>query len=545
MDDFQSIEIPDVEATCLHLGVRETVPSEFTAQGSLLHLGNVHPANSIRQTTKTKILKSAIHDDNNKTHQTAILDSNDDRLGDLKGIDLIAKNMAGYDKVNGRLRIKEFMRAFAAICTIYVTNLICIGIPRRILTDFETINGVFGYLNPFDMRTSPGFPWVKHRKEVKNIGKFEWFDETVNEDGSKNYMMKEELRSVVKYREDMAKRGQRVESASYACLKDETRKIEKIQAGKTRVFVCMPMDFNILVRKYFGAFVATMHSCAGSLPPCVGLDPGSGWTGLVKRLQTVGPYFEDFDYGSWDTALHPEFFRAFARCCNKWYGVEDDSDEGRVRLVLMHEVVFTYIIAGKRLLLKTTGNCSGCAVTAELNSFIGDLMMMYFWFCLAPKDLDVDFYLNNVSLAIYGDDVVKAVSREAKFFNGNAIKPLTEELGMKLTDGSKGQGEFVFKDISDITFLKRGFKKDGDYWRAPLERVIVENIPQWVHSSDDIFTASEVNCETALREAAQYGREYYEELQVSLNKRISNLNMINGEVLMKPRCNDYDYYILD
>lgn len=545
MEVYHGIEIPDVEATCLHLGVRESVPSEYTAQGSLLHLGNVHPANAIRQTTKTKILKSAVHDDNNTTHQTAILDSNDERLGDNKGVDLIAKNMAGYDKVSGKLRMREFARAFTAICTIYITNLVCIGIPRRVLSEFEMINGIFSYLNPFDMRTSPGFPWVKHRKEIRNTGKFEWFDVTVQNDGSKTYMMKQELRDVVTLRENEAKKGRRIESASYACLKDETRKTEKIKAGKTRVFVCMPMDFNLLVRKYFGSFVATMHANAGALPPCVGLDPGSGWTGLVKRLQSVGPYFEDFDYGSWDTSLHPELFRAFARCCNKWYGDDDDSDNGRVRIVLMHEVVFTYIIAGKRLLLKTTGNCSGCAVTAELNSFIGDLLMMYFWFCTAPKEFDIDFYLENVALAIYGDDVVKSVSYEARFFDGNVIKPIALELGMMLTDGSKNAGSFEYKNVGEVTFLKRGFKKDGNYWRAPLDKTIVENIPQWVHSSDDIFVASEVNCETALREAAQFGREYYEMLQCNLNKRIGKLNEICGEVVMKPRCNDYSYYILE
>lgn len=541
--NYFSVDLPSLEATALLVGATECPIPEFAGSKSLMCLGEVPKENRIVQPRNTKIVPSCVHDPDNKEYQPAILSPYDRRLpSDLFGKNLFYRGMEKFDQMKGVLDSAVLLLAFAIIKIKYCVEHTCAGIPRRLLNDFEMVNGIFSYLSPFDMRTSPGFPWIKKRTQNK-IGKFEWFEEQVAPDGEKTYYMGDQIRKAVQEREQEAKQGRRVVSVSYACLKDETRTLEKINAGKTRVFMCMPMDFNLLVRKYFGAFVATMHALAGKMPSCVGIDANTGWTALYRRLRSVGSKFEDFDYGGWDVYLHPDFFEYFARVCNAWYGDVDDSENGKVRLVLMHEVVHNFIIVDGYLVLKSTGNTSGCAITAELNSFIGDMLMLYCWLQVAPEEYDMDFYDQNVAIAVYGDDVVKATSEEASFFNGNAIKPIVDELGMTMTDGLKGSGPFVFKNIEDVTFLKRKFRKDGEEWRAPLINNILFNIPQWVQKSDDIYEATEMNCETALREAAMNGCEFYEEFQSNLNARILEFNQKHGSVMVKPRCNPYSYYM--
>jgi len=303
------------------------------------------------------------------------------------------------------------------------------------------------------------------------------------------------------------------------------------------VFICMPMDYNLLVRKYFGTFVATMHATAGQLAACVGIDAGTGWTALYQRLARVGDNWEDFDYANWDTLLHPEFFESFVDIVNKWYRVDNDSEDGKVRRVLIHEIVYNYIIAKDRLVFKTTGTSSGCAITAELNSVIGDLIMFYcFYYYNVKHNLGFTSqdYFDNVEIAVYGDDVVKNVSKEFEWFSGSNILPIVQELGLDITTGDKKGKSFSFKTIDEIGFLKRRFRREGNIWRAPLERDILCDIYQWIHRSDDPYAATALNCDVALREAAQHDPEFYKFLQEHLNRKIADLALAEGTMRIKP-----------
>ncbi|WP_289458175.1 hypothetical protein, partial [Klebsiella pneumoniae] len=113
-------------------------------------------------------------------------------------------------------------------------------------------------INALDMSTSPGYPFIKQRVLTGVNGKYEWFDERTCEiSGRKLYSPRPILADRLNLRESAAQNGQRIESIAYSCLKDETRPLARVEQGITRVFICLPMDYNLLIRKYFGMYTAT------------------------------------------------------------------------------------------------------------------------------------------------------------------------------------------------------------------------------------------------------------------------------------------------
>jgi len=516
---------------------------------SLIYLGTLEKSSQIQFQKKSKLRPSLVQDEATLTKAPAALDKYDPRLCDeVYGKDLMFKNIEGYDQASyGSLDLTILDEVTEMMAAEYACKRSVPGITRRLLDTNEMINGIPGKINPIDMTTSPGYPFVKQRKLTGVNGKFEWFDEVIADGGRKTYLPKSILNDRIKLREDAAQNGQRVKSLAYACLKDETRPLARVENGVTRVFICLPMDYNLLIRKYFGMYTATQHALAGRIPSSVGIDPVTGWKGLYDRLRSKGDEWEDFDYKNWDQFLHPEFVKRYATIVNKWYGDTDDSPSGKVRHVLMQELVYTYLIVGSRLFLKTGGQCSGCAITAEINCDIHDIIMFYVFYMLAIKnnisvkcceDL-LTYYRDNVELALYGDDIVKSSSKYVtQWFNGKTIAPLMTDIGMKITPADKESVDFVIKKPEQVTFLKRGFKPDSNYpdrfVRAPLDHKTIWNIPQWIKSCDDLQGATRVNCEMALREMYMYGETNFKNARDYLNKRIELYNLVHPGAEIRP-----------
>jgi hypothetical protein len=460
------------------------------------------------------------------------------------------KNVEGYDKASyGAVNLPLLDIAEECIYAEYDVKRSVVGIPRRPLSDDEMVNGIPGKINPLDMTTSPGYPWVKQRVDTNQNGKLEWFDEHIDEvSGRKTYSMRKPLADAVAYRLEKAQQGERVPSIGYTCLKDETRPLLRVQNGVTRVFICLPMDYNLLIRKLFGAFIATQHAKAGREASSVGVNPVQDWKMLFDRLREKGDQWEDFDYKNWDQTIHPEFLYRYARIVNAWYGDNDDSPNGKARIALILELAHTYLMIGPKLFLKSGGQDSGCAITAEINCDIHDLMMFYVFLVLLHElrgkdketdrmidqilDKALDFYRENVAIAVYGDDIVKSCTRWVQeWFNGNTIAPVMEQLGMKITPADKNSTVFSVKKPEEVTFLKRQFIPDPVYpdrfIRCPLDLKTIENIPQWIKKGNDEVEATRVNCEMALREMFMYGEHRFNTARDELNSRIRNYNLMN------------------
>lgn len=529
-----------VEGTSLILDDR--VPPNLK-NNSLTYLGTVPKTKQIKQQNVSKIIESMVHNIHERTQEPSVLNDNDKRMQqDLIGKSIIFRSIEGFDHPIGSLDTGILNKAASWLTVEYDVMLDLRGIPRRILTNFEAINGVPGVFLRIDMKTSPGYPFVLERKQTTIGGKYEWFDEIDPPEGyGKAYQMKSSLACGLEQTEHELREGGNPLFIAYACLKDETRPLDKIAKGKTRAFICLPLHYNLLIRKYFGAFTSALKLKAGAVSSCVGVDPAKDWKRLYHKLMAKSPLWEDFDYANWDQHLHPELVMKVAEIVSNWY--DDGETNATVRRTLLYTLVHTFIIVKDRMFLKSQGQCSGCAITAELNCVIHDLLMVYVWLKY-HRDNELETSLTemreNVAICVYGDDIIMACDKEYVLpFNGNVIAPYMEELGMNITPGDKVSVTFDLKEPAEIFFLKRNFVRDGDKILAPLRSDIVENIIQWIHKSDDNIEATKVNCETALQESYMHGKQYFNKLVNEINSRIKAVNRMTPG-LMQPVMVDYD-----
>jgi hypothetical protein len=529
-----------VEGTSLILDNR--VPPNLN-NNSLTYLGTVPKTKQIKQQNVSKIIESMVHNIEERTQEPSVLSDHDERMNkDLIGKSIIFRAIEGFDHPIGSLDTRLLDKAAEWLTVEYDVMLDLRGIPRRILTDFEAINGVPGVFLRIDMKTSPGYPFVLERKQTTIGGKYEWFDEIDPPEGyGKAYQMKSSLARGLEQTEHELRNGDNPLFLAYACLKDETRPLDKIAKGKTRAFICLPLHYNLLIRKYFGAFTSALKLKAGAVSSCVGVDPAKDWKRIYHKLMAKSPLWEDFDYANWDQHLHPELVMKVAEVVSNWY--DDGETNATVRRTLLYTLVHTFIIVKDRLFLKSQGQCSGCAITAELNCIIHDLLMVYVWLKY-HRDNELETSLTemreNVAICVYGDDIIMACDKEYVLpFNGNVIAPYMEELGMNITPGDKVSVTFDLKEPAEIFFLKRNFVRDGDKILAPLRSDIVENIIQWIHKSDDNIEATKVNCETALQESYMHGKQYFNKLVNEINSRIKAVNRMTPN-LLQPVMVDYD-----
>lgn len=368
---------------------------------------------------------------------------------------------------------------------------------KRLLDEYETLNGAGEVLNAINMETSPGLCWVKM---CRKRGKRDLFD-LLDVDARKcdpaaktwkfadNYMglaLQQEFSQL----EERLRADEDCPLIVYENLKDERRKIAKIRAAQTRTFDCSPIEFNLLFRKYFGAWMAMLQSNCVDSYSAVGINPGSyQWTQLYSRLRHNGADVIAGDYKNWDGQLQAHVMESACEAINAWY--DDSEDNKRVRKRLIHSMIHSYIVTLNVITQKHQGIPSGVAITAPFNSLCNAL---YLFTAIAsihkdhhkclPRCSDL---LRNCSITCYGDDHIVAISPSwREFVNFKKVKHFFSKHKIVYTDAKKTDKDFEFESLDEIFYLKRQFVRDkqcSHLFQAPLDiNDLCEQI-NWVRKS--------------------------------------------------------------
>ena len=208
----------------------------------------------------------------------------------------------------------------------------------RVLTDFEAVNGT-GLLNPIEMSTSAGYPYVFLDNTA---GKHPFFK--VLTEAPKTFEMGPYLKSQFDLRINMAKQGLIKETYFIDTLKDETRPLEKVVAGKTRVFQIGPVDLNIALRKYFGAFINHMQATYIEGESAIGINANSTeWTTMIKKQQEIAIMpelgFLNGDGKNFDASAGQVMAMDNLEVINEWY---DDGDENKLIRRVLYATFFEF-----------------------------------------------------------------------------------------------------------------------------------------------------------------------------------------------------------
>lgn len=343
----------------------------------------------------------------------------------------------------------------------------------RVLNEFEMING-YGILKPLDMTTSPGFPYVV----VDNTnGKHPFFN-MIN-DNPKQFEMKSLVRHMLEHRETEAREGKIVDTYFIDTLKDEVRDLDKVAIGKTRIFQISPMDFNILLRKYFGTFISLCHSTYIDGEMAVGINATSfEWTEMINMLLQNSDMFINGDGKNFDASIGQQYMMHVCEVVNRLY--DDGYENSIIRRTLFATFLNSRHIVGNLVYMSRQGNKSGIALTTIFNNLAG-MFAIRLAFLRTYKSL-FNFF-DYVSPKFYGDDDLISVKTNC-LVNGLVYKQIWAYLGVEYTPADKSSFIEKFYPLEKISFLKRKFCKDEKYnlYLPQLNFDTIMEIARWSES---------------------------------------------------------------
>jgi hypothetical protein len=399
---------------------------------------------------------------------------------------------------------------------------------KQIFSISDAIKGIEGdeFIKPINRSTSPGYPWIFDKDGTK--GKTKWLGQ--NEDF---IVDNPDVVAACEERVLKARLGIRLPTVWVDTLKDERRPLEKIAACKTRVFSAGSMDYLIVFRQYFLAFNAHLMRNKIFNGSAVGINPYStDWHILASHLKKKGPKVFAGDFCNFDGTLLSEILWAILDLINDWY---DDGDDNRtIRTVLFLDIVNSIHLHGDNLYQWSHSQPSGNPLTAILNTLYNLIVMRYvFVLCtdLTLKDFD-----NYVYIVAFGDDnAVNVSDKIIHLFNQITVSEAFDTLGMKYTDEGKTGNMIPFRELKEITFLKRGFRYDSDLARfvGPLELDVVLEMPMWVKGDIDHDERCRVVVDKAYGELAIHGEDIF-------NKWTPKIATIASQCLASPPVL-YDY----
>lgn len=382
---------------------------------------------------------------------------------------------------------------------------------QRILSFEEAVCGVEGddFIQSMSRTTSAGWPYTM---TTKLPGKMDFFSdkETYDLTGSRC----QELREDVSYLIECALRGEKLQVYLVDTLKDEKRKLSKIENVETRVFSVGPLHYNILYRMYFGGYIASKVRNRHNNFHAVGTDHNTEWEDLYRRLQSksqgMGSVFAG-DFSNFDGTLNAQFgWSNYEQNIEPFYQMSPDwhPNDQRIREALMDAKLHSLHICGDIIALWNQSQGSGNVDTVNFNCDLNVMYHMAAWVLLGHE---LKKFKDHVYLTVYGDDSVVNVSEIYRdSFNATNISQIFSEFGLKYTNDQKTT-VFEDEDMSTITYLKRSFKYDSDFKRiiAPLNLTSCNEMLNWLKKGPNMDVQLALNIERALQEYALHGSMLY------------------------------------
>jgi hypothetical protein len=381
----------------------------------------------------------------------------------------------------------------------------------RVLSFEEAIAGIEGdeAYKGIKRQTSPGFGWPKSGK-----GKTLYL-------GEDDYKFDHPL--VLKRYEEMlarVKAGKRSGAVWTDTLKDERRPIEKVMAGKTRLFAASEMTYVILFRRYFMGFAAHMFRNRIDVESCVGVNVYSQeWSHIGRLLKEMGPHVVAGDFTNYDGTLSVEVLWRCLDLITEFYQQGDGwcAEDEAVRTMLWLDIVHSVHVCGDDLYMWSHSQPSGCPITAILNSLYHSIAARYVYVMCARKYAPEYVALSNFSKYVrhinYGDDDVYNIHPEiVDWFNQLTMTEMFKTIGMEYTDEAKTGNLVKVRTLDEIAFLKRKFRWDKDQYRyrAPLSLDTVREMAMWVKRDRNHWELTAETLEEAMLELAQHDRETFD-----------------------------------
>jgi len=318
-------------------------------------------------------------------------------------------------------------------------------------------------------------------------------------------------------------------------LKDETRSLEKVESGNTRLFCGAPLVYTIAVRMFFGDFMSLFQQHGMEFGSAIGLNPfGMDWHELTLRLLAQGnnPASKAYgagDYKAFDASEHPSVHWKIFEIIDGIYNLNGCGADSTVRRILWEEVVNSQHVVFDAEYEWTNSLPSGHPLTSIINTMYNHVSFVY---CFDRMQFDLDHmnwrFYDNVYLIAMGDDNLFACSKAVReHFGESTVARYMSELGLTYTSDVKTESKSGLRTLSDVSFLKRKFRYDtqtvSPRWVAPISLDVILDLPQWYR--DGPLTQEQLvsdNVRSALCELSLHGKETFREVVAIFRETIVN-----------------------
>lgn len=383
----------------------------------------------------------------------------------------------------------------------------------RVFTFEEAVLGVSEFTIPSLNRvSSPGYPWTTFRGH-NSKGKTQWFGSDIDFDLSNEHCRI--LKQTTEWQEQLILGGKRPLFIFTDTAKDERRAIDKVNAGKVRMFSAAPLDYTILFRRFFLSFMIFMQENRISNGCAVGINVySSDWDFLAKNLESKSYKYIAGDFSKFDKRQFALVLKTFVNYINDWY----NDEFSLVREILWEEVFNSIHLYENHVYQWFHALPSGHPMTVFINCIYNLVIIQYVYCKSHPDGFNcglVSFPLN-VHPIVYGDDNVIGVSKVVgNWFNQKTMTQGVERyFNMQYTSEDKVENDqtTLLRKISEISFLKRKFSFDPslNMYIAPLNLQVVLEIPYWTKRGLDYHIITETNISNTISELSLHGKEIYE-----------------------------------
>lgn len=392
---------------------------------------------------------------------------------------------------------------------------------------FTTINGAAGvsYVDKINRGTSAGNPFKSSKRY--------FMEAAPAQHGLNDPVIVDPM--IMKRVEEMEQTyidGKRVYPNFCAHLKDEPVSFAKVESKKTRVFTGAPLDFTIVVRKYFLCFIRLIQNNRFAFEAGPGtIAQSTEWHHIYEYLTRFGKdQIIAGDYKAYDKRMPPQMILASFMIMIKLAELSGNFTDNDIKIMMgiSEDTAYPLVDFFGDLIEFYGSNPSGHPLTVIINSICNSLYVRYCYHVLNPKHESTSFK-DNVNLFTYGDDNIMGVSKTCGWFTHTTLAKALNDVDITYTMADKEAVSIPYINISEASFLKRTwrFEKELGHFVCPLEEESIEKMLMvWTRSSSIVWEEQVVAILTSANmEYFWYGKDIYLEKQKLFKNLVQSLPM--------------------
>lgn len=496
------------------------IDTSYEAQGGLQPIYDLDPKYVPMEPYKSEITKSRLHKMLPEPYNVVnTLPAKLKKFYNAKEelIDPLEQAFKKYGKISPDLEIDYVNQAIQSYENLFIQNNKISVDSRKIYSLMEVLHS-FENINSISSSTSSGFPMSCNQEEDLKKNYYQAVQNGNDEEVESAYLR---IATLVESTIQKYKNQVRPFFAYKQCGKDETRELQKVLMGKTRLFSACPFVLLLLFRMYFGSFISSYISSNIKIGSAVGLNPYSNdWDTMARMLlkfsnSNTEEVVAAGDQGQFDTRQWTLIHNKILDMINRFY-VNASPEENYIRTALFMEITNSRHVFRGRIYEWHSGLPSGNPITAILNTIYNNIVFRVSW---GYAGLEINKFNDNCVLMVLGDDnifSVKAIYRH--IFNELTLPVYMAKCGMEYTTELKGSALYPFRALSDCEFLKRTFYLDKklNRWIAPLRESAIAEMLNWTKKGKEGDQITLDNMCFALREFSLHGKHKFNSWKIHL-----------------------------